>query len=324
MTYNNIAIVGAGLAGANLAHRLLKAGCKVTIYEKSRGTGGRLARCRIGDTTANLGAPWFEPLSSAFRHWLTQQPEIQRFNLSPSDFSGQSLPQLEIFAATPTQSSLTRRLADGATLQSSTRIAKLHPNSKGVLMEDDQGQILASHDAAIITTPAPQAIPLLSPSTEFATQAARVIAQSKWVTVVSLQQPSGTTSDYFCGQHPVLSRAIRHRTAPCSEPSLEETWFLEANTEWSDRHRNDASHTVTVDMLQSFTQLTDRALDMTGMRSHRWLYAQHSSPLSEDYLWCPEQRIGACGDWFNRPGSEGAWFSANLLADKLLDSTEGQ
>lgn len=324
MTYNNIAIVGAGLAGANLAHRLLKAGCKVTIYEKSRGTGGRLARCRIGDTTANLGAPWFEPLSSAFRHWLTQQPEIQRFNLSPSDFSGQSLPQLEIFAATPTQSSLTRRLVDGAALQGSTCIARLQPGRKGVLIEDDQGQVLASHDAAIITAPAPQAVPLLSSKAEFSTQASRVRPQPRWVTVVTLQQPSGATSNYFSGRHPLLSRVARQPASTHPARPLGETWFLEANTEWSDRHQNDPSHSVTLDMLQSFTQLTDRALDITGLRSHRWLYAQHSSPLSEDYLWCPDQRIGACGDWFNRPGSEGTWFSANLLADKLLDSTEGQ
>ncbi|WP_461516121.1 NAD(P)/FAD-dependent oxidoreductase [Porticoccus sp.] len=324
MTHNNIAIVGAGLAGASLAHRLLKAGCKVTIYEKSRGTGGRLARCRIGETTANMGAPWFEPRSPAFRHWLTQQAEIQKFNLSPSDFSGQSLPQLEIFTATPTQSSLTRRLVDGATLQSSTRIARLQPGRKGVLIEDDQGQVLASHDAAIVTVPAPQAIALLSSKDGFATQAARVIPQPKWVTVVSLQQPSGATSSCFSGRHPLLSRVVKQPASTHSGGPLRETWLLEANAEWSDRHQNDASHSVTVDMLQSFTQLTDRALDITGLRSHLWLYAQHTSPLTENYLWCPEQRIGACGDWFNRPGSEGAWFSANLLADKLLDFTERQ
>ena len=52
-----IAIIGAGIAGATLANRLNSSGFTVDIFEKSRGTGGRLASTRVGQLSADLGAP---------------------------------------------------------------------------------------------------------------------------------------------------------------------------------------------------------------------------------------------------------------------------
>jgi predicted NAD/FAD-dependent oxidoreductase len=50
----HVAIIGAGMAGLSCARRLLAAGVRVDVFEKSRSTGGRLAtrrsspRCRSG------------------------------------------------------------------------------------------------------------------------------------------------------------------------------------------------------------------------------------------------------------------------------------
>ena len=43
MRDQSIAVIGAGLAGTTLTERLLEVGYQVTVYEKSRGTGGRQA-----------------------------------------------------------------------------------------------------------------------------------------------------------------------------------------------------------------------------------------------------------------------------------------
>ena len=39
----NTAVIGAGMAGITAARTLLKAGHRVTIFEKSHGAGGRMA-----------------------------------------------------------------------------------------------------------------------------------------------------------------------------------------------------------------------------------------------------------------------------------------
>jgi hypothetical protein len=52
-----IAVVGAGLAGLVAASRLTAAGCAVTVFEKSRGLGGRLATRRSEHGSFDHGAP---------------------------------------------------------------------------------------------------------------------------------------------------------------------------------------------------------------------------------------------------------------------------
>lgn len=65
------AVIGAGLAGLAAARRLAEAGAAVTVFEKSRGLGGRLATRRVGDLVVNHGAPAIDaPVGTALRDLL--------------------------------------------------------------------------------------------------------------------------------------------------------------------------------------------------------------------------------------------------------------
>ena len=46
-----LAVVGAGLAGLTVAHKLAAAGVEVTLFEKGRGPGGRMASTRLESTS---------------------------------------------------------------------------------------------------------------------------------------------------------------------------------------------------------------------------------------------------------------------------------
>ena len=52
----NIIIVGAGIAGLMCAQRLTKSGLSVSIFDKSRGVGGRVGTRRIENGIFNHGA----------------------------------------------------------------------------------------------------------------------------------------------------------------------------------------------------------------------------------------------------------------------------
>ncbi|MCU0921096.1 MAG: NAD(P)-binding protein [Burkholderiaceae bacterium] len=75
----NVAVVGAGIAGAACAQQLAAAGCSVQVVDKGRGVGGRLATRRLQwldaqglQRTARLdhGAPAFAARDAAFRQYL--------------------------------------------------------------------------------------------------------------------------------------------------------------------------------------------------------------------------------------------------------------
>ncbi len=54
-----IAIVGAGIAGLAAAQTLIRAGQQVQIFDKSRGSGGRMASKRSEAGALDLGAQYF-------------------------------------------------------------------------------------------------------------------------------------------------------------------------------------------------------------------------------------------------------------------------
>lgn len=64
---NKVTIIGAGMAGAIAAHTLHNAGLEVTVLEKSRGAGGRMATKRMEGTRADHGAQYFSAKSSKFQ-----------------------------------------------------------------------------------------------------------------------------------------------------------------------------------------------------------------------------------------------------------------
>jgi predicted NAD/FAD-dependent oxidoreductase len=69
-----VIIVGAGLSGLVAARELQGAGVEVTVVDKGRSPGGRLATRRIGAATLDHGAQFFTVRTPAFQHrvddWL--------------------------------------------------------------------------------------------------------------------------------------------------------------------------------------------------------------------------------------------------------------
>jgi predicted NAD/FAD-dependent oxidoreductase len=70
----SFALIGAGVAGGVVAQCLNQAGHKVTVFEKSRGTGGRIASRQTWYGTVDHGTPYFE----------VTRPEVASF-LQPAD-----------------------------------------------------------------------------------------------------------------------------------------------------------------------------------------------------------------------------------------------
>ena len=54
-----IAIIGTGLAGLSAAQALHAAGLPVELFDKSRGSGGRMASKRSDAGSLDLGAQYF-------------------------------------------------------------------------------------------------------------------------------------------------------------------------------------------------------------------------------------------------------------------------
>ena len=325
----HIAVIGAGFAGAYLTKLLIDAGIRVSLFEKSRGTGGRLSSCRLDNHSADLGAPFFTPTTLAFKTWLDQQPDITTWNPKVIDFSGKGLPSETFHIAIPKQSSLTRRLIKGATFTPSTRIAKIshnankqdHKNS----VYDDDGILLGHFDGVIITAPSAQAGLLLNTTqiskldTAYSNIANRVNYQANWVQVLILKSSNRMTPDLIKGEHDRLFRCIKDSSKTNRANKTDnDVWVIEANKEWSELNKHKDAEYIGKRLTEAFTDLLPAKSEILSSRTHRWLYARHEA-VDEKFIWDSETCIGACGDWLASHHLEGAWHSAEMLAKTVIN-----
>jgi renalase len=72
MTDRECLVVGAGMSGLMAAHALQSAGWKVTVLDKSRGVGGRMATRRIDDARFDHGAQFFTVRDPRFAEFVKQ------------------------------------------------------------------------------------------------------------------------------------------------------------------------------------------------------------------------------------------------------------
>ncbi|MDF2182794.1 FAD-dependent oxidoreductase [Neptuniibacter sp. CAU 1671] len=321
MSQEYIAIIGAGLAGAVVSQRLTQAGHKVTVFEKSRGSGGRMASCRLPNSSCDLGAPWIEPVSDRFREWLLAQPGVSAWQPRAIDFSGFPI-QKHVYLTQPRQSSLTRHLLTAAEFRTQVRVGQLRASSgHGVALWDEEGNSLGGFDKVIVTAPAPQALPLLQSEPEIHYALSKVGTRPCWVAIVACPTAASPDLDLIEGEHPVLSRVICESSkSDCSPDTQTTVWRLEANPIWSAENIDNTPENIGQKLSQAFQETKRINAEVSVLRVHRWLYCTHTNPRSDEYYFNATSGVGACGDWFGHNGTESAWHSASALADQLLQN----
>ncbi|WP_417534486.1 NAD(P)/FAD-dependent oxidoreductase [Marinobacterium stanieri] len=319
----HVAIIGAGLSGALVAAGLLQRGYQVDVFDKSRGTGGRLASARFGEGSMDLGAPGF---SSAQRDKLLALADGLREHLQPwqvqyADFTNSTnLSTLTRHVSVPRNSALTRALLQGAQLHTSTRVGEVVRLDGGSwVLKSDEGEVLGEYTQVVVAVPAPQAVPLLTACPDLARQAAAVRMTPLWVMLVQLEQaPERLQSlDWLEGGHPVLGRIVRDGAKPGRSG---QHWFIQASDIWSERHVDSSPEQVSAELLQALEAFTEQPVKVVTSRVHRWLYAQACSPTGNLQSMAG---LHVCGDWTctAEPGEQGL-DAACLSAASILQNLD--
>lgn len=156
-----VAVIGAGIAGLGCARKLKGAGVEVTVFEKSRGLGGRLATRRVGPYTFDTGATTLTPRESELGRYMATLPAgtvelisrpVYAFEFGrivPGDSSKNKDPR---FGFRDGISRLAKSLADGLDVRLETRVEAISA----------QRQIAGeTYDHIVLSAPTPQALELL-------------------------------------------------------------------------------------------------------------------------------------------------------------------
>jgi predicted NAD/FAD-dependent oxidoreductase len=329
---SRIAVIGAGIAGLTVAAELQALGHAVTVFEKSRGPGGRCATRRSVAGPFDHGAPGFEAVTAAFG---AQGQDWQRAGWVVADPAAGTDPWIGVPSMNALAQQLASRLSPALSLRAQTHVTALEPGAPaGWRLRLLDGQLDAGHfDAVAVAVPAEQAAALLAPDAALA-EALRLTRSEPCWTVMAAWSDAWAAPAAWVAADPtgVLARVHRDdaRTGRPALDGIASRWVLHATPRWSADHLDMAPVEVIASMTAALAKLLGVQLaPPVHAAAHGWRYAQVLDARTEPCGWNASLRLGACGDaWHaagdvagSRPsGIERAWLSARALARQMSPS----
>jgi renalase len=339
---SHVAVVGAGIAGIACARTLVQAGHKVTVFEKSRSTGGRMATRNSPFGTFDHGAQYFTVRDPRFAQALQTVPGLCKAwsasTVRVLDTFGlvaaAGLPAREShWVPSPGMSALVKAwaqpLVDSGNIELETQVTRIERDALNhdqwqlrTTGEQDTQHVYSGFDAVLLAVPNPQAQNLLQNSAQaprLVREIAKVQVAPCWTMMLAFPQASQPTMQHL-GPQWNAARSTHHRIAWLSRESSKpgrgsiERWTVQASAAWSLEHLEDDGARVQAKLLKAFSEITGIRAEPSHVAMHRWRYAQTVQPLGKSHLWDATARIGAAGDWCLGHRVEDAFVSGLELA----------
>jgi predicted NAD/FAD-dependent oxidoreductase len=320
-----IAVIGAGVAGLACAHELARADAAVTVFERSRGLGGRLATRRQGDLAFDHGAQFFTARSRPLISYAQTAVragvlDVWRPRLIEDGERLWPTPMEDWWIGTPGMSALVRPLARTVDVRSGVAVHELLPGLRGWELQTDAGRQDDVFRAVAIAVPAPQAASLLSTHGRTFRQLGEVRMSPCWTGMFAFDPPLDLGADAMRWTRGPLvwaacnsSKADRLRRPQC--------WVVHASSTWSGERADHDAQDVSRQLFEAFEQAIGRTLPPpVHSGAHRWRHALAEQPLGVPCLFDEEMSAGVCGDWCIAPRVEAAFESGRALAHSLLSA----
>ena len=338
----NIAVIGAGMAGVSCARTLAQAGHQVTLFEKSRGIGGRMATRNSPFGTFDHGTQYFTVRDPRFVQALETAPGLCKpwsaNNVRVLDEHGQVAatgPHTTEahWVPTPGMNALASHwavpLKEQQHVELETKVTQLERDALNPKLwqlrtegPGDTRHVFSGFDSVLLAMPPEQTLALLQTAQQFERmekQIEKVTVSPCWTLMLAFPQavqPGLTT----LGPQWNAARSTHHRIAWLARESSKpgrgtvERWTVQASAAWSQEHLEDDAERVQAKLLKAFSEVTGIWAEPAHIDTQRWRYAQTIKPLGKSHLWDAKTGVGSCGDWCLGHRVEDAFISGLELA----------
>ena len=327
MANESCVIVGAGISGLLAARELRKAGWHVTVLDKGRGVGGRMATRRIGGAGFDHGAQFFtvrgERFGGLVNHWLAAGAATE-WSRGFADAEGNANPDGHPrYRGSEGMTSIPKLLAAGQDVRTGERAVRVDRDGDGWTVACESG-LSVSGDALLLTAPVPQSLALAESGNYGLPEQARgqleEISYDPCLAVMALLdgaspvpepggvQIKGEPLDWI-GDN--ATKGISNR------PAL----TIHGGPQWSREHYDEGESDITRALLRLAGESlgADLAAATVETSLARWRYSWVTLSHEDPCLVASEDPpLLFCGDGFGQPKVEGAALSGLAAADGLL------
>lgn len=303
-------IIGAGIAGLLAARALQDAGARVTVFEKSRGLGGRLATKRVGDAVFDQGAQYFTVKDPVFAAWVEKWERAGLVAPWPGSAHRR-------YVGRPSMTAVPKALAEGIDVKREHRVTAIGCCGDHWCVDiEDHGCVRA--ERILLTAPVPQSLALLKAGDftlppELATRLAALTYDPCLALMVTLAGRSRLPVDGVRREEGVVRWAADNQTKGVSPNVAAVTLHL--SPEFSTAHyaRTDAE---VLDLVRAEAEEIIGA-SISAATMHRWKFSHARATHPEPCVWWPEEALGFAGDAFGGARVEGAAISGLALAERV-------
>lgn len=319
-----IAIIGAGLAGL-VAARTLGKRHDVTVFEKSRGVGGRMATRYAGQWEFDHGAQFFiakTPDFEAFLAPLIGEGIVAAWHANFAEFEGDKLVATRAwddsyphYVAMPGMNALGKRLALNVDVRTGVTVAAVKQAGSGWTLSGSDERTLGKFDWIVFTAPAAQSAALMPPASRLRHHADQVRMLGCFALLLGFDETIALDWQAALLRDADISWIAINNSKPGRDTGF--SVVVHATNAWADQHLNDDPDSVETNMLRSAcTILGADAADAKFRQLHRWRYANIGQQAASEQV-DETLQLAACGDWFVRGRVEGAYTSALRLTRAL-------
>ncbi len=344
-----VAVIGAGVSAAAAVGVLQSNGCEVSVFEKSRGPGGRFGSKRVGQQLsepdgistqpgyADFGAQYFtarDPLFIAqVQQWQQQQlirqwPQTiycyQQGQLEPSPDRQQR------YIAVPQMQHLLKPIFNTVDSHYDCRIHQLsylYQQRPGRWqLASEAGDVYSGFDALLLTCPAEQSRQLLRGAAIVSQIPAQPLLPC-WAVLLELAAPTLHPADaifisnhalrFVARQNGKTDRAAFSLQTPNCSPA--EQWMVHLSAEASAALLSASQEQVIEFATAALAEVLGNPLQVRTALAHRWLYASYDETVPACGVLVDESmRLAVAGDWTLGGRVENAWLSGQQAAQLLL------
>jgi len=321
---NKIAIIGSGFSSAVLT-KLLDPNNNISIFEKSRGPGGRSSTRRVDNVGLfDHGLQFISPKTKEFDSFLNQYLEsfIKKWNGDFLLFEENKIIDKKKYIGKLGNNDFVKNLIGSEVNYLKELFSIKRVGNKWILQFKDKS--IQECEKLILTMPLEQCQKVTSSlglNLNFEGS-----MEPNLTTMIGFKKPLGLKS---CGikfkKNSILGWAANEssKLRVGNNDNLE-LWTLQSSLDFANKYCHiyrDKKEEVMELMIQEFFSLLKiQNAEIAHKDIHGWLYAFKKKNFSEKFYWNSDIKLGICGDWMCGPKAEDAWFSASLLANQINNS----
>lgn len=339
-----IGIIGAGISGLTAGRLLAGAGHQVTILEKSRGYGGRMATRYAGksnETKLDHGLSWFTPQSSEFKKFTAELLEKNLIKIWGGQMlfhdgeelssTNPNINQSQKYIAPDGMNGIGKYLSRWVDVRTESKAGGLtyigkHRSKKRSWMINMSSSGTFEADAVIIATPAPQAYGIINTTIDEidTLKIVREIDEINYNPVFSLMLGYGGLEKpewdgITCKNNPIdfVSNESSKRNDG-QECSL----VVHASPDFTRKHRNSDQEIIIRELINHLAEIAGGWVTAPEWSQlHFWKYSLPQKQISSSFMEVEgvEAPLALIGDYFNGAGIDAAYRSGLALGQHWIE-----